>query len=79
MRLRESWYRIILKHKKNNMSRAFFSHSSKQKELVESLVKRIGRDNAVFDKYNFEVGFPTLDEIFKGIEKTDLFILFLLL
>ena len=59
------------------MSKAFFSHSSKQKTLVEILVKRIGRDNCVLDKFNFEVGGPTLDEIIKGLEKTDLFVLFL--
>jgi hypothetical protein len=59
------------------MSKAFLSHSSKQKSLVETIAKRIGRDNCVLDKYNFEAGNPTLDEIIKGIEKTDLFVLFL--
>jgi len=59
------------------MSKAFLSHSSKQKELAERLVKKIGRDNCIIDKYNFEAGCPTLDEIIKGIEKTDLFVLLL--
>jgi hypothetical protein len=59
------------------MSKAFISHSSKQKDLVEKLVKRMGRDNAVIDKYNFEAGMDTLDEIMKGIESTDLFVLIL--
>jgi len=59
------------------MSKAFLSHSSVQKPLIEAIAKKLGRDNAVVDKYNFEKGAPTLDSIIQGIEKTDLFVLFL--
>ena len=59
------------------MSKAFVSHSSKQKSLAELLVKRLGRDNCILDKYNFEAGAPTLDEIINNIERTDLFVLLL--
>ncbi|SHN45341.1 toll/interleukin-1 receptor domain-containing protein [Chitinophaga sp. CF418] len=57
------------------MSKAFISHSSVQKPLVETLIRRIGRDNCIVDKYNFEAGQPTLDLIIQGIERTDLFVL----
>jgi len=59
------------------MSKAFLSHSSVQKPLIESIYKRLGKDNCIIDKYNFEVGTPTLDSIILGIEKTDLFVIFL--
>jgi len=59
------------------MSKAFLSHSSTQKPLIENIYKRLGKDNCIIDKYNFEPGGPTLDEIIKSIEKTDLFVIFL--
>jgi len=59
------------------MSKAFLSHSSLQKPLVEIIAQKLGRDNCVLDKYNFEIGTPTLDSIMHGIAKTDLFVLFI--
>lgn len=59
------------------MSKAFLSHSSTQKPLIESIYRRLGKDNCVIDKYNFEPGTPTLNSIIEGIEKTDLFVIFL--
>lgn len=59
------------------MSKAFLSHSSVQKKLIEDIALRLGRENCVLDKYNFEAGSPTLDSIMKGINQTDLFVLFL--
>lgn len=59
------------------MPKAFLSHSSKQKNLVETIAQRLGRENCVLDKFNFEVGLPTLDEIIRSIEKSDLFVFFL--
>jgi len=59
------------------MAKAFLSHSSAQKEIVTNIANRIGYDNCVIDKYHFETGEPTLEEIFKGIDKSELFVLFL--
>jgi hypothetical protein len=58
------------------MSKAFLSHSSLQKPLIEKIYKRLGKDNCIIDKYNFEVGTPTLDSIIAGINETDLFVIF---
>ncbi|MFA6261748.1 MAG: toll/interleukin-1 receptor domain-containing protein [Bacteroidia bacterium] len=59
------------------MAKVFLSHSSAQKTLVTNIANRIGWDNCILDKYHFEAGEPTLEEIFKGIDKSDLFVLFL--
>lgn len=59
------------------MNRAFLSHSSKQKGLVERVAQNLGKAQCVFDKYEFESGLPILDEIIKGLNSTELFVLFL--
>ncbi|MBK6828431.1 MAG: toll/interleukin-1 receptor domain-containing protein [Chitinophagaceae bacterium] len=57
------------------MSIAFISHSSKNKPLVEELFKKLGANNCVVDKYTFETGAKTIEEIFGNLQRTDLFVL----
>lgn len=59
------------------MSKAFLSHSSSNKDLVEKIAKQLGKDNCHYDSLTFEAGHQTLDEIFKGLEDTDIFVLFI--
>lgn len=59
------------------MAKIFLSHSSAQKYLVEPIADKIGRDRAVYDNYTFEAGMDSLDEIFKHLSATDLFVVFL--
>lgn len=64
------------------MSKVFLSHSSNDKEkyvrkVAQNLVDSIGIDNVVYDEMTFEKGMMPLEEINKGLDKTDLFVIFL--
>lgn len=59
------------------MAKAFLSHSSKQKPLVEKIANQLGKNNCHYDSLTFEPGMQTLEEIFAGLEDTDIFVLFL--
>jgi hypothetical protein len=59
------------------MAKAFLSHSSKDKELVEKIAIQLGKNNCHYDRFTFEAGNITLDEIFKGLDDTDVFVLFI--
>ena len=60
------------------MVKCFLSHSSKDKDFYIKLVaSKVGITNCHFDEFSFEEGSLTLDEIFKGLNSTDLFVLFL--
>ena len=59
------------------MGRAFLSHSSKDKILVEAVARKLGNKYCVYDTFSFEEGQKNLDEIEKGLEDTDLFVIFL--
>jgi len=59
------------------MNRAFLSHSSKQKQLVQQIANNLGKANCVFDEFEFESGMPLFDEIKKSIGQSDVFVLFL--
>jgi hypothetical protein len=59
------------------MAKAFLSHSSKEKPLVERIATQLGRNNCHIDSLTFEAGRQTLEEIFKGLESTDIFVLFI--
>lgn len=59
------------------MAKAFLSHSSKDKSLVEKIATQLGRNNCHLDSLTFEAGEKTIDEIFKGLEDTDIFVLFI--
>ena len=59
------------------MLKAFLSHSSKQKGYVEIVAEQLGKSNIVFDKWTFEEGNRTIDEIFQGLKETEVFVLFI--
>ena len=59
------------------MRKVFLSHSSKDKGYVEKVANTIGADNCIYDAYTFEEGMKTLDEIYFGLEETDIFVFFI--
>ncbi|MDR0941323.1 MAG: TIR domain-containing protein [Bacteroidales bacterium] len=59
------------------MNKAFLSHSSKQKDLVIQIAKNLGKAQCVYDDFEFESGMPIFDEIKRGIENSDVFVLFI--
>lgn len=59
------------------MEKIFLSHSSKDKAYVGYIAERFGKDICVYDSMCFEAGMNNLDEIFKGLDQTDIFVLFL--
>lgn len=59
------------------MPKAFLSHSSKQKGYVDVVVNHLSKDSIVYDKYNFEIGGKTIDEILRGLAESDIFVLFI--
>lgn len=59
------------------MAKAFLSHSSNDKALVEKIAHKLGNNNCHYDRFTFEAGNITLDEIFKSLEDTDVFVLFI--
>jgi hypothetical protein len=59
------------------MSRAFLSHSSRQKELVRQIANNLGKAHCIFDEFEFEAGMPIFDEIRKTIGQSDVFVFFL--
>lgn len=60
------------------MIKAFLSHSSKDKNsYVRHVANWLGKDNIVYDEFTFEEGETPLEEILKGLEKSNLFVIFL--
>lgn len=59
------------------MPKVFLSHSSKDKGYVEVIANRLGKDNIVFDAMTFEEGNRAIDEIFAGLEQSDIFVFFI--
>ena len=49
------------------MGRIFLSHSSADKEFVEPIADLLGKTKCVYDKYTFEIGMKTFDEIFQNV------------
>ena len=54
--------------------KAFISHSSKQKPFVEGLLKQLGHENCIVDKYDFSPAFKTIDEIVEKIDNASIFV-----
>lgn len=64
------------------MPKVFLSHSSKDKEhyvkvVADKLIKKIGIHNVIYDEYTFEKGMMSIEEIEEGLDKTNLFVLFI--
>lgn len=56
--------------------KAFLSHSSANKDFVESVATQLGRQFCVFDKQSFQSGLEFKDSIEKGLNDSGLFVLF---
>lgn len=59
------------------MNKIFLSHSSADKQYVSQIADKFGKDIAVYDEYSFEEGMKAIDEIFRGIQNSDIFVVFL--
>lgn len=59
------------------MAKVFLSHSSFDKEYVELIANKFGKDKAVYDKFSFETGEKTFEQILAALNNTDLFVIFL--
>ena len=59
-----------------SMEKIFLSHSSKNKDYVRPIFEYFGKDRSVFDEMTFEYGMKTIDEIFSGIDSSDIFDIF---
>lgn len=59
------------------MGKAFLSHSSLDKNFVEPIAQLLGKNNCVYDKFTFEEGAKTSEEIFKNLEESDVFVYFI--
>ena len=59
------------------MAKAFLSHSSKNKELVQRIAQQLGNKNCVLDEISFDPGRKTLEQIFSELDSSDIFVLFL--
>lgn len=64
------------------MPNIFLSHSSVDKEryvrrVAEKLEQKLDQHSIHYDEYTFESGMQSMEEIKKGLERTDLFVVFL--
>lgn len=59
------------------MHKVFLSHSNKDKSYVSYIAERFGKDQCVYDSLCFEAGMKTLDEIYREMDKTSIFVIFL--
>lgn len=59
------------------MDKIFLSHSSKDKPYVSYIAEHIGKDKCVYDAMCFEAGIKNLDEIFREMGKTSIFVIFI--
>lgn len=57
------------------MIKAFISHSSEQKGFATKLVELLGRDYCIIDCFNFESAYKSIDEIYKAIDISTIFVL----
>lgn len=57
------------------MIKAFISHSSNKKTFVEELRYELGGDFCIVDCYDFEPAYRTIDEIYRKIEASTVFVL----
>ena len=62
--------------------KCFLSHSSQDKEsfvdvVAERLTDAIGEESVVYDAFSFEAGLKSIEEIFRELDQTSLFVVFL--
>ncbi|WP_083483056.1 toll/interleukin-1 receptor domain-containing protein [Thauera sp. 63] len=56
--------------------RAFLSHGHVDKHIVREVARNLGRAAVIYDEFEFSVGDEFRDAIIKGIDRSDVFILF---
>lgn len=59
------------------MNKVFLSHSSHDKDYVEYIANQFGRDYCVYDSMCFEAGMKNIDEIFREMNNTSIFVIFI--
>ena len=59
------------------MEKAFLSHSSNDKTLVRHVANILGTHHCAYDEYSFSPGLQTLDEIFREMDESDVFVFFI--
>ena len=59
------------------MHKIFLSHSSMDKPYVSQIAKLFGRDRCVYDNMCFEAGMQSLDEIYREMDRSSIFVLFI--
>ncbi len=57
--------------------KAFLSHSSKDKKIVQQVFEGLGAANSIYDSESFEEGKRSAEEIISSLSSTDIFVLFL--
>ena len=55
----------------------FLSHSSADKKYVGYIAEQFGKDRCVYDSLCFEAGMKSIDEIYRELDKTSIFVVFL--
>jgi len=65
-----------------NIMKCFLSHSSQDKEsfvdvVAAKLADAIGEESVVYDSFSFEAGLKSIEEIFRALDQTSLFVIFL--
>ena len=60
------------------MNKVFLAHNSADKDsYVRVVANKLGKDRCIYDEYTFSPGMKTLDEIYKNIDISDIFVLFI--
>lgn len=54
--------------------KAFISHSSAQKDFADVIVDKLGRDQCILDKYDFEPAYTSLSQIVNGINRSEVLV-----
>lgn len=62
--------------KATKFPRAFLSHGHGDKKIVREVARNLGRAAVIYDEFEFAVGDEFRDAIIKGIDRSDVFILF---
>lgn len=59
------------------MKKIFLSHSSKDKHYVEQVASKLKKSHLIYDTWTFDCGEKIIDEIYKGLDNTHIFVLFI--
>jgi len=71
-------YNIINTNERGTVvNKIFLSHSSKDKPYVSYIANQFGRDHCVYDAVCFDAGMKNLDEIFREMDKSSIFVIFI--